>query len=210
MAAEKHTFADLRLIPRLRTATLILLGIVPLFLALDLRYQRARLPALLVFYAVHVVVAGGALLATFTRTGRQRPDHVTLLLIVGVATNVNAYFHRTPANPALAADVLTLLMMSSAMFFSWSLVRHLIVCVVTCGGFAIAGLTVPNAPPAFGYALGVLVLGATVATIGSRVLGRYRENRLVRLRKLLAARQEEIADLREEIAELEKLLAKGR
>src|SRR5438094_644416 len=107
MAAEKHTFADLRLIPRLRTATLILLGIVPLFLALDLRYQRARLPGLLVFYGLHVVVAGAALLATFTRAGKRRPDRVTLLLIVGVATNINAYFHRTPANPALAADVLT-------------------------------------------------------------------------------------------------------
>jgi len=187
MAAERHPFADLRLVPRLRTATLILLGIVPLFLALDLRYQRARLPALLVFYGVHAVVAGGALLATFTRAGRRRPDHVTLLLIVGVATNINAYFHWTPANPALASDVLTLLMMSSAMFFAWNLVRHLIVCVVTCGGFALAGLTVPNAPPAFGYALGVLVLGAIVATTGSRVLGRYREN--------LARRQAELAEL---------------
>src|SRR5206468_11249094 len=131
--------------------------------------------------------AGGGLSATFTRAGRRRPDHVEVLLIVGGATNINAYFRCTPANPALASDVLTLLMMSSAMFFSWSLVRPLIVCVVTCGGFALVGLTVPDAPPAFGYALGVLVLGAIVATTGSRVLGRYREN--------LARRQAELAEL---------------
>src|SRR5437870_8734106 len=92
---EKEAFADLRLIPRLRTATLILLGIVPLFVALDLRYQRARLPALLVFYVAHGVLTGAALLATFTRAGRRRPDHVTVLLISGVATNIHAYFHRT-------------------------------------------------------------------------------------------------------------------
>src|SRR5438094_2343589 len=167
MAADTETFADLRLTARLRSATAIMLAIVPVLLALDLRYQPASFPGLLLFYGLHVLMAGGAHLATFTPAGRRRPDHVALVLIAGMATNINAYFHRTPANPALAADVLTLLMMSSAMFFSWSPVRHLIVCVVTCGGFALAGLTVPDAPPAFGYALCVLVLGAIVVLTGS-------------------------------------------
>ena len=184
---EKEAFADLRLIPRLRTATLILLGIVPLFLSLDLRYQRARLPALLVLYGAHAAIAGAAFLATFTRIGRRRPDHVALLLILGVATNINLYFHRTAANPALVSDLLTLLMMSSAFFFSWSPVRHVIVCVVICGGFALAGLTVPHEAVPFGYAFGVLVLGAVITTTGSRVLGRYREG--------LARRQAELAEL---------------
>ena len=71
MAAEKDAFADLRLTPRLRTAAFILLGIVPLFLSLDLRYQHVRLPALLVFYGVNAVLALAAFLATFTRAGRQ-------------------------------------------------------------------------------------------------------------------------------------------
>jgi len=187
MSAEKDAFTDLRLIPRLRTAALILLGIVPLFLWLDFHFQRGRLPALVVFYGVHAALASTAFLATFTRTGRRRPDHVALLLILGIATNLNVYFYRAPANPALVGDVLTLLMMSSAFFFSWSPIRHVIVCLVTCGGFVVAGLAAPHEAAPFGYALGVLVLGAVVTTTGSRVLGRYREG--------LARRQAELAEL---------------
>ncbi|TMA59497.1 MAG: sensor histidine kinase [Deltaproteobacteria bacterium] len=187
MAAEKDAFADLRLTPRLRSATLILLGLVPLFLLLDLRYQSARRPALAVFYGVHAALSGAALLATFTATGRRRPDHVALLLILGLATNINVFFHRVPANPALISDVLTLLMMSSAFFFSWSALRQVIVCLVTCGGFALAGMMAPHEAAPFGYAFGVLVLGAVVTTTGSRVLGRYREG--------LARRQTELAEL---------------
>ena len=187
MAADTETFADLRLTARLRSATAIMLAVVPVFLALDLRYQRASFPGLLLFYGLHVLIAGGALLATFTHGGRRRPDHVALVLIAGMATNINAYFHRTPANPALAADVLTLLMMSSAFFFSWSLSRHLLICAVTCTGFAVAGLTAAQVQPAFGYAFGILVLGGVVASIGSHVLGRYRQG--------LARRQAELAEL---------------
>src|SRR5262249_42958688 len=75
----------------------------------------------------------------------------------------------------------------SAFFFSWSLPRHLLVCVATCAGFAVAGLTAPPVPPAFGYALWMLVLGAVVATTGCRVLARHRES--------LAQRQAELAEL---------------
>jgi len=140
-----------------------------------------------VFYAVHALLVGGALGATFTRAGRRRPDLVALALIAGIATVINAYFHHTPANPALTSNVLTLLMMSSAFFFSWSQSRHLLVCLVTCAGFAIAGLTAGPVQPAFGYALWMLVLGAVVATTGSRVLARHRQS--------LAQRQAELAEL---------------
>jgi voltage-gated potassium channel len=43
-----------------------------------------------------------------------------------------------------------------------------------------------------------------------RLLGHYREKRLARLKKLLAAREEELADLRAEVAELEGLLAREK
>lgn len=43
-----------------------------------------------------------------------------------------------------------------------------------------------------------------------RLFGPYRENRLGRLRKLLAAREDEIVDLRREIAELESTLAREK
>lgn len=43
-----------------------------------------------------------------------------------------------------------------------------------------------------------------------RVLGNYRNQRLKRLNELLTARQDEVADLRKEIADLENLLAKDK
>jgi len=62
-----------------------------------------------------------------------------------------------------------------------------VVCLVICAGFVLAGLTAPHEGAPFGYAFGVLVLGAVVTTTGSRVLGRYREG--------LARRQAELAEL---------------
>ena len=43
-----------------------------------------------------------------------------------------------------------------------------------------------------------------------RLFGRYRERRLKRLKQLLVTREDELADLREEIAELEAKLAQER
>src|SRR5262245_6732684 len=51
---------------------------------------------------------------------------------------------------------------------------------------------------------------AVLLEVIQRLFGHYRENRLLRLKKLLAAREEEIAELRKEIAELEDLLSKEK
>jgi voltage-gated potassium channel len=51
---------------------------------------------------------------------------------------------------------------------------------------------------------------AVLLEVVQRLFGHYREHRLLRLKQLLAAREEEIVELRKEIEELEDLVSKSK
>jgi signal transduction histidine kinase len=158
---------------------------IGLFLPLDFHFGHgAGAP----FYWTHAFLSALVLLGTLTPFGQRHPEHLALAFVVGISINMNRYFHVSPTNPALTADMLTVLMMGSAFYFSWSPWRQLVVCGVACAGFALAGATatIPD-QASFGYALAALLVGAGIATVGGMVLGRYRAD--------LARRQVELGDL---------------
>ncbi len=188
MPVRASAYDELRLTPRLRVAALISVGAIVLFLPLDLRFHRAGVPDATPFYVVHVILSAAALAATYTSPGARRPDRVALAFVLGIVGNICWRFNAAPTYPALTVDVLTLLMMGSAFFFSWSRWRHALVCIACCAGFTAAAVTSPGLPSnALAYALGALVVGAGIASAGREVLGRHRAD--------LARRQAELADL---------------
>jgi signal transduction histidine kinase len=95
-----------------------------------------------------------------------------------------------PTYPALTANLLSLLLITGAVFLEWRAGRTLLVSIVVCTGFALVGATLarrglPVGP--FGLALVVLLVGAAVAVASAHILERSRAE--------LAEREHALADL---------------
>jgi len=104
--------------------------------------------------------------------------------------NTLVYLALWPRYPVLIATSLVCLLIGSAVFFSWSERRMVLLAFVTCLGFA--GVGAVAAPDALRTgplvsATGALIIGAVIAFASARILGRMRAS--------LAARQQELVGL---------------
>jgi len=198
----------------LRLAASIALAAAVFMLALQMRYAApGTLPTLLLIYALHVAVTAGVLLATFALPGGRRIDALTVVFVLGLTLNLLLYLFLMPAAvptyPALLSNAFTALLIAGAVLFSWSMRRTAIAAALTCGGFgavaiALAAQGHPAAP--FVLTLGWLAVGAVLAVVCARVLGRFRASLLARQDELAALSARLISVLEEQLHRLSREL----
>jgi len=181
---------DLRLATRLRIGAAIGLAALPVFLPLHLRYGPSDHAPLAVSYGCYAALALAALAASWLVRSPRRLLDMTFLLVVGTALDANLYFHRSEVDLAVAANLLTVLLMGSALLFPWTPRRTAAACAITALPFlVIVAARPPGAanPAHAAYGTAALVVGAMVALAGSVVLRGAREG--------LARAQQELAGL---------------
>ena len=191
--------------PQLRTAALIALAATAVLLPTQaLNVAPAALSPLLLVHGIHTLIAGAALIASFTRLTPRQLDRTSLLFILGLAGNLLLYLYllpnAVPTYPSLISNALTCLLIAGAVLFSWSTRRMLVVSVLTCAGFALVatllGMRGLAAAP-FALTLSWLGVGAALAVACARVLGQFRAS-LLRRQDELAALSARLMSVQEE------------
>jgi signal transduction histidine kinase len=175
---------------RLRLATFFCLACGVLFLPVEGSHlPRELLASLLVLYGIHAALTSFVLIAGFTEPGVRHANALALLLVVGHAVNLDLYLWIWPKYPGLPAAVLACLLMGSAVLFSWSTGRVLVLALAFSAGFVLLGVARPHElqRPDFAVAFIVLVVGAATAVGCARLLAV--------LRSSLAQRQRELTHL---------------
>src|SRR5262249_59396233 len=82
---------------QLRTGALIALTAALLVFPVQaFAMPRAQLPVLLLVYAIHLAIATGILVATFTRFGARHADPLSVVFVTGLAANLLFYFYALP------------------------------------------------------------------------------------------------------------------
>src|SRR5438067_5400044 len=88
---------------------------------------RAQLPVLLLVYALHIVVSGGVLLATFARRDPRYVDRLSIVFVGGISVNLLFYLYAlpyaVPTYPSLMSSAFTCLLIAGAVLFAWSAAR---------------------------------------------------------------------------------------
>jgi signal transduction histidine kinase len=166
------------------------LAALPIFLPLDLRYGPSDRWLLVLSYAFYLALVLTALAASWLVRSQRRLLEMTFLLIVGTAVNANVFFYRAGVDLAVAANMLTVLMMGAAFLFPWTPRRTAVVCAVTGLPFLVlvASRVATDANQAHvAYGAGALVVGVMVAIAGSVVLASARDS--------LARAQAELSNL---------------
>jgi len=191
MADDRHG-ADLSPRPQLRLAALLALSAI-LFLPLQAYYlEPAALLKVVPYYGIAAALGGGLLIVTNGALGTRYPQQLSLVFVLALACDLLTYVYlepyATPTYPAIVANLLTCLLIGSAVLFSWSTWRTVLAGTLMCAGFVLVGAVVsshgmPAAP--FGLAVGSLLAGVVTAAASARVIGRFR--------KSLAQRQDELA-----------------
>jgi two-component system sensor histidine kinase UhpB len=185
---------------RLRSAALIPLGAIAVFLPVELVTSPAEArPALLAVYAVSALLAAGVLAAASRPAAADRADVLALALAIGLAVNTSLYLWVSPRYPILVSNALICLMTACALLFPWGVSRMAVVCGITCAAFAAVAFTPSvrealGAPPLLAV-LGV-GLGAASALAGAHALDRHRRR--------LARRQHELAALSARLMDAEE------
>src|SRR5256886_1766604 len=193
MADERHG-ADLTPRPQLQVAALLALSAL-LFLPLQVYYLEPRaLLKVVPFYGLAAALGGAVLVVTRTALGTRYARPLSLVFVLALASDLLVYVYLepyvTPTYPAIVANLLTCLLIGSAVLFAWSPWRTVLAGTLMCAGFALVGAIVsshglPAAP--FGLAAGALVAGVVTAAASARVIDRFRTS--------LAHRQDELAAL---------------
>jgi signal transduction histidine kinase len=189
----------------LRLAALIALVSVIFLWPIQAFYiAEHALPALMLVYALHTLVTGTVLLASFRVVSARQADRLTILFTLGLTANLLLYLYllpfAVPTYPSLISNALTCLLIADAVLFSWSTRRMLAISIATCLGFAAVGATlslrgVPASP--FALTLTWLGIGAALAVTCARVLGRFRAS-LMRRQTELAALSARLMSVQEE------------
>jgi signal transduction histidine kinase len=184
----------------IRIAAVIALIAVPIFLPLDLHYGRSELRNVLLLYGANVALAIAALATTFTAVGPRVRFPVTLALLFGAAFDANSGLYRHVLSAEVAASLLVVLMLGTAILFPWSFRWQVGITAWACAGFLAAVLLLPHGQPAgppLVFSSLTLAVGATVGLLGSQVLSHYRttladaRQELRRLSRRLMTSQEE-------------------
>ena len=193
MADERHG-ADLPPRPQLQVAALLALSTL-LFLPLQVYYLEPRaLLKVVPFYGLAAALGGAVLVVTRTALGTRYARPLSLVFVLALASDVLVYVYLepyvTPTYPAIVANLLTCLLIGSAVLFAWNTWRTVLAGALMCAGFALVGAILssggfPAAP--FGLATGALVAGVVTAAASARVIDRFRTS--------LAHRQDELAAL---------------
>src|SRR5437763_770809 len=138
---------------------------------------RAQLPVLLLVYALHIVVSGGVLLATFARRDPRYVDRLSIVFVGGISVNLLFYLYAlpyaVPTYPSLMSSAFTCLLIAGAVLFSWSARRMAVAGVLICIGFGIVAVLLTRqgfAPAPFVGTLCWLAIGAALATACAQVL----------------------------------------
>jgi signal transduction histidine kinase len=185
---------------RLRLAAVIALGAIALFLPLQVRFAPADLGApLLLVYAVSAGLAILALGASYGAASEAQIDRVALAVALGLAANTSLYLSVSPRFPTVVAFALSILMMGSALLFTWRLAWMLLLSATSLGSFALVAWRLPSArleSAPWWFAFGALVIGAGVALASARLLGIMRGS--------LARREAELAALSARLMSLEE------
>src|SRR6185369_17551333 len=90
-----------------RTAALIILVAVAVFLPVDFRYFAGpgAFPVLIV-YGLHAAIGIGVLLANHTSAGARAADGLAVVLVAGALLNSFLYLYLWPRDPLLIAAAL--------------------------------------------------------------------------------------------------------
>ena len=107
----------LTLVVRLRIAAVITLAAGALFLCIESRLEPAVMPRLLVIHGINTVLATFLLVSSYTALGARQADRVSIIGIVGFVCNVMLYLAIVPSAPALAANTLTCLLVTTVILF---------------------------------------------------------------------------------------------
>src|SRR5438105_2156003 len=174
---------------------------------------RAQLPVLLVVYALHTVVSGGVLLATFARRDARFVDRLSIVFVGGISVNLLFYLdalpYAVPTYPSLMSSAFTCLLIAGAVLFSWSARRMAVAGVLICIGFGIVAVLLTRqgfAPAPFVGTLCWLAIGAALATACAQVLGRFRTTLLWRHEELAALSTRLISVQEEQLHQLSREL----
>jgi len=191
MADERHG-ADLTPRPQLRVAALLALSAL-LFLPLQVYYlEPSALLKIVPFYGIATALGAALLILTYSALGARYAQPLSLVFVLAITSDLLVYVYlepyATPTYPAIVANLLTCLLIGSAVLFSWSTWRTVLAGVLMCAGFALVGAVLsshglPAAP--FGLAVGALIAGVVTATASARVIDHFRTS--------LAQRQDELA-----------------
>jgi signal transduction histidine kinase len=185
---------------QLRAGALIALVALAIFLPLQFYFDlspglRYIWPA----YVVQVILAAAVLVAAYTPLGGRHTDRLTMFFVGGLVLSVFWAFVELPGQPSLMAFGLTCAFVGSAVFFSWSTLRVLGLCLLTIALFTAMGVARPDAVPPAVFVLSVasLVVGATISVAGAEVLSRFRA-RLARRERDLASLSARLMSVQEE------------
>lgn len=203
MAGERHG-ADLTPRPQLRLAALLPLAVL-LFVPLQAYYlEPPALFKVVPFYGFAAALAGALLVASYTPLGMRYAQQLSLLFVLGLTADLLAYLYlepyATPTYPAIVANLLTCLLIGSAVLYSWRTRRTVLAGTMMCVGFALVGAILssrglPAAP--FGLAVGSLAAGVLTAAASARVIDRFR-NSLAQRHGELAALSTRLMSVHEE------------
>jgi len=165
--------------PRLGAFGLISLLAVGLLLPLEAHYRTAdALQPLLLVYGFQVAL-GACILIASHHTTLAHADLIARALVMGHAVALLGYLSLSPENPGFVANSLTCLLVASAILFSWTGERTILVSSIVWTGFALVGLSVraENAEGGrFWIALAGLAIGVAIATTCARVLAQFRSS----------------------------------
>lgn len=168
---------DLAPAARLRMGALVGLLALPIFLPLDLRWGPTDRWSLALAYGCYLLLVLTELAASWLVRSQRILLEMTFLLIAGTVANANFFFYRAHVDAAVAAAMLTVLMMGSVFLFPWTPRRTLVICALTSIPFlAIVAARLPSEgnPAHVAYGAAALVVGVMVALAGALEMARAR------------------------------------
>jgi two-component system sensor histidine kinase UhpB len=178
-------------VARLRISALIALGTLGAFFAIGVRYLPPEtMRSLLPLTIVQGCVLAGAFAASFTARGARLADVIVRVITVSLAAQLIVNHWIAPQYPSVAATVLAVLLLGSAVFNTWNDRCMAVFALATSAAFAAVVMATPEdaakpAPPA--AAVAALFVAAGAAVTIARLLSRYRGS--------LAQRERDLASL---------------
>ena len=188
----------LTLVVRLRIAAVITLAAGALFLSIEARLEPDMMPRLLVIHGLNTVLATFLLVSSYTSWGARHADRVSIIGIVGFVSNVMLYLAWVPSAPALAANTLTCLLVTTVILFFWSPRRVVLLSQAVCASYAVLVTTLtPLRGTPLLQSVVALGVGAALAVICAKLLERYRDD-LAKREAALGALSERLMSMHEE------------